>query len=358
MTTIDRGVIPAAYHRPRPAGPLELFVSPIRRWRFLASLALITAVVSAVVSFIVPSRFTASTSFIADQGNQGNLPASLAGLASQFGLSEALGQSSGPQFYADLVRSRAILRALLVSRVPSDGRQVAVIDLLGTTDDNPNRRLELATRTMTDRIDVSFDRTTQRVDLSVWMRRPETAKAVADTLLALVDRFDRDIRRTRAGDKQLFAEQQRQLAADSLRLAERDMETFLERNRAYQSSAQLQFEHDRLQRVISLRQELYLALAREAAEARIDAVDTRPVLTVIDPPVLPAIRTSPKRKLFVLVSVVVVVAFAWLALVARQLATAVMADGESDVARAAHVVRGALRASKDRDGIDDIPGGG
>lgn len=331
------------------AGPLEMFVGPARYWRLLLIVGLAVGIVSAAISLAIPPRFTASASFIPEGGDQPALSSSsLAALAGQFGISTAALGNTGAQFYNDLIRSRSITRQLLAARVPARGRAVPVIDLLDIHDENAAVRLELAERAIAERIRVNIDRATDRIDLTVWMRDPETAKAVADTILALINRFDREIRHTHASERRAFAERQGKLAADSLRAAEEAMAAFLNQNRSYQESAALTFQHDRLARIISLRQNLYLSLVQEVQQARLQEVDTRPVLTVIDPPVLPGRRTWPKRTLLVLICVLAAESFLWFLLILRDFALPVVRTEDSDLARALGILRATFREMQPR----------
>jgi uncharacterized protein involved in exopolysaccharide biosynthesis len=225
------------------------------------------------------------------------------------------------------------VRGLLAVMVPTDTGVARVIDLLRVRESNPALRLEKAEVALRGRLTVSFDRVTRQVDIAVWMDQARTAEAVADSLLALVDAFDRDIRRSRAGNKRVFAEAQRGRAADSLRVAEAEMQGFLERNRVISGSPQLEFQRERLTRAITLRQEIFLALAREAEQSRVEEVDNRPIITVIDRPVAPARRFWPPRKKLVLLALLGVLAPVWVLLALIDLARTHVAAG-GDVARA------------------------
>lgn len=339
MTSADRDT--EFEPREHPAGPLEIFVSPARHWKLLAVAGVVAGIIGATVSLLLPPRFTVSASFITDEVDQTQLPSGLASIAGQFGFSTGASGVGSTQFYADLLRSRSLVRSLLSATVPANGRSVQVIDLLDVDNDNPIRRIEDAESAMSERISVDFDRTTGRIDLKVWMHQPEAAKAVADTLLALINQFDRETRRTRAGEKRAFTEHQKMLAADSLRAAEDAMTAFLERNRIYHESAQLEFQHDRLARAITLRQDIFLALAHDVEQARLRELDARPVVTTIDAPVVPGARAWPKRKVMVVAFMLVTVAFLWIFLVLRELT--VVTPGSSDAGRAASLLRSAMR---------------
>lgn len=322
------------------AGPLHLLVLPARSWRLLVVIGLVALATSSGLSLVLAPRFAASASFIAHAGEEARLPSGLAGLASQFGIRSLEAGSGSPQFYADLMRSRTLLRRMLVTTLPFDGATRQVIDILKVSDKNAARRLERAERDLSARISVTVDRVTQRVDFSVSMPRPETAKAAADTLLALLDRYNRDILRSQASEKRAFLEGQTVQAAESLRAMEAAMAAFLDRNRSFRGSSQLEFEHDRLARAIALRQDLYLAIARDLDEARIQEVDTRPVITIIDDPLVPADRSWPKRTPFVLIWTFIALALAWVGVIIRQLLDLGRGSESADVRRARDVLHG------------------
>ena len=66
--------------------------------------------------------------------------------------------------------------------------------------------------------------------------------------------------------------------------AERAREDFLRQNRGFGNSPELMSEHDRLQRQVAMRQEVYTSLLRSQEQARIDAVRDTPLLAFIDTP--------------------------------------------------------------------------
>ena len=91
-------------------------------------------------------------------------------------------------------------------------------------------------------------------------------------------------------------------AEEELRTAEEALKLFLERNRGWERFSHLAFEHERLERQVLIKQEIFTTLRRSYEEARIEEVNDTPIITVIDPAVPPEKRSSPKRKLMVLAS--------------------------------------------------------
>ena len=322
-------------------GPLELLSGPARHWRILALVVLLATLFAGLVGFLIPDRYDVSASFVADPGRSPELSGGLASLVGRIGLGDVGLGASSPQFYADLLHSRAILRRALRAQIATNSGPRPLLEVLGVESSDSLRRVELGEEKLYRRIAVRLDRLTGRVDLTVAMPQAVTAQSVADTLLMLLDQYNREIRRSRAGEKRVFAEAQARMAAESLASAERSMESFLERNRSFQQSAQLQFQHERLARAIVLRQDIYLALARQAEEARIEEVDTRPVITIVDPPVRPSRRAWPRRKLLTAGTGLVSLTIGWLVLVIIEIVR-LARIGDTDLARALTVIQGAF----------------
>src|SRR6185503_3099419 len=87
-----------------------------RRWRTVLGLPLLLGVLTAAWSLIMRPTYTAATTFVPEAGAGTKLPSSLAGLAGEFGLSLGADASRSPRFYADVLKSRALLERVLTAR--------------------------------------------------------------------------------------------------------------------------------------------------------------------------------------------------------------------------------------------------
>src|SRR5687768_6622275 len=87
-----------------------------RRRRLVITIPILAALVTGIISLLVPPTYTATTSFVPEATTQSRLPANIAGLASQFGLSLGSEASKSPKFYAEVLRSREIMEHVLLSR--------------------------------------------------------------------------------------------------------------------------------------------------------------------------------------------------------------------------------------------------
>jgi uncharacterized protein involved in exopolysaccharide biosynthesis len=105
-----------------------------------------------------------------------------------------------------------------------------------------------------------------------------------------MQQFNLETRRSQAQAERVFLETRVGAARDELTQAEGKLQAFLQQNRQFENSPELQFEFDRLQRDVSMRQEVYTGLVQAFEEAKIREVRDTPVVTVIEHPVLPAQR--------------------------------------------------------------------
>jgi uncharacterized protein involved in exopolysaccharide biosynthesis len=121
---------------------------------------------------------------------------------------------------------------------------------------------------------------------------PGVSAALGDAVVAEVNRFNNAIRRSQASAEREHVEGQLELARTELRVAEAELRGFLEANRQWQNSPELRFEHDRLQREVLMRQELYTSLNQAFQQARISEVRNTPVINVIQEPFEPALPES------------------------------------------------------------------
>jgi uncharacterized protein involved in exopolysaccharide biosynthesis len=266
------------------------------------------AILTAAVSFIVPPTYTATTAFVPEASPSSRIPAGLAGLAGQFGLTLGSEASQSPRFYAEVVTSREIMDRVLRSRYadprsphnPEDS--ATLLRILGVRGDDLADSLHHGRERLADRVSVRVDNQTNIVTLRVDSRYPALAAEVANRFVLYLNEFNAKTRQSQARERRRFVEEQVAAAERDLRRAEEELKTFYERNRSFQQSPQLVFEEGRLRRQVEIRQEVYLTLKREYETARIEEVNDTPVITVVDPAVPPQEKSKPKRTLLVLLA--------------------------------------------------------
>jgi uncharacterized protein involved in exopolysaccharide biosynthesis len=287
----------------------QILVVLLNYRRSILALSLVTALVVGVFVLVRPRNYTASGSFI-PQGVDQSL-GGFAQLAGQLGFALPTSGSSlseSPEFYASLLRSREILGKVLTE--PLELKRVrwgdtlrlsgTLLDLLEIEASSPERRREEGLRWLDEHVTTLVDRRTSLVRISVTTPWPEVSERISRRMLDLVDDFNRAQRQTQAAAERTFIEGRMAEAKQDFEGAENELRGFLEANRQFQASPQLQFEHDRLQREVGMRQQLYTALSQGYEDARIAEVRNTPLITVVEGPqrpVLPDRRRLPLKVL-------------------------------------------------------------
>ncbi|HKU60785.1 MAG TPA: GNVR domain-containing protein [Gemmatimonadales bacterium] len=280
-----------------------------RHRRTILGIAAVAAILTLVISFLLPTRWTAEAGFIPESSTSIQLPTGINALAGELGFSLPGGDpTSSPDFYAAVTESRSLLEQTLLTRFRVPGAaasdSAALIDILKIEDDNPRQRMEDGVQWMKDHSSAKVDAKTGVITLDAELPDPDLSASVVSRMVALLNEFNQRTRNLRARERRRFTEAQTNDAQRDLTAAEDNMRAFLVRNRSFENSPQLVFENQRLDRQVQIRQDIYQTLRREYEVARIDEVNNTPVLTVVDAPTPPAKPSSPRRVRMTLVALV------------------------------------------------------
>lgn len=282
-------------------------------------------------------QFTATATFVAQSGGESELSA-LRSLAGQFGVPIG-GSSAGPspEFYAALATSSAILEPIARDSivVDRDGAATAlsVAELLVDSDEGPQRRLERTVVRLRRIVRTSNDRRTGIITVHVRSRWREVSVGIAARVLENLNDFNLRSMQRRASDERRFAESRVVDARTTLRAAEDELQSFLERNRLYRESPQLAFSVERLQRAVSLQQQILVSLEQVHESARLREVRDVPVITVLQPAGALSVPDPRGRVTYTLAGAIVGVLFGAFFVVARFL------FGRRTAAGDAHAIR-------------------
>jgi len=297
---------------PGPLSFTALVAGTLTRWRSVLGVAAVTVALAVVLSLVLPPSYRATASFVTTDPAV-DMPSRMAdlalepglsGLAQQFGLSSSRDPSQSPAFYTQLLLSRELLTRLAVSRFPdpraaAGGDSAPLVQLLGVRSRDTSSAVELAVRRLRRRMFVTFDPKTNLVTLRLDTRWPALSAAVANEAVALVSAFNREQRLSRARARREFLEGRVASALAELRAVEDSQRLFYERNRLWESSPALLVDERRLRRGVETVGSLYLSLRQQQEAARLDEVNTTPVITVVDRAVPPRRRQWPRRTLIV-----------------------------------------------------------
>src|SRR2546423_3036125 len=235
----------------------------------------------------------------------------LANLAGQFGITLGAvgGGAAPPQLYADLLVTRAVLAPIAADSFavgPDSTRRVPLAKFLEVRGDAPPiviDKILLALRR--DVIAAAVAPRTGMVTTRVRTESPYVSLRIAQRLLEGLNHFNLITRQSQAREERRFTEGRLEDARAELRAAEDALQRFLQVNREFAESPALTFQRDRLQREVTLRQQVVTSLAQRYEENRIREVRDTPVITIVDAPSLAA---RADRRLLALILVVGTVA--------------------------------------------------
>jgi uncharacterized protein involved in exopolysaccharide biosynthesis len=262
------------------------YANVLLRRRFLVlGLPLTTGLLVGILSLLSPREYTASASFVPQE--PASAQAGLGQLASQFGLAAPRALTSSPQFYADLLLSQDLLREVVMTTYPTSegarpGRDLLQYFRLESRDREAD--ITLAVKGLRGILTVRTDRVTGVVRFDIHTRMRELSVQIADRFLELINDYNLRRRQSQARAEREFVEQRLALAQDALAAGEEALSEFSGRNRRFADAPKLVAEEARLQRQVSLRQQLYVSLAQSYEAAKIEEVRNTPVITVVERP--------------------------------------------------------------------------
>jgi len=326
---------------------LDILVILARNRLFVVGATATLVAFGLVVAIVSPEKFTSSTKVVRESG--GDAPASVqGGLSALRGLGINLGgvasKGLSVDAYPEVVSSREVRLAVLRDSfyVSEYGERMTLFEyfersqgILGKTVnfvesytvDLPGRILRffspppavpdsvkprythlteaevVAMRTIRDRVSTKVNLETGLMTISVTMETPTLAADVANSVLNHVRRRIRTFRTEKSRRTLTFVRQRFQEAERELRLAEERLATFLDRNQQI-NTAELRTRRDRIQRQVQFKADLYSELQAQLTQARLDLQRSEPVITAVERPVPPTRRSSPRRTLIVIVSLV------------------------------------------------------
>ena len=291
--------IPFAASQPQDEREVSLLAlaGVVVQWhKFIIGLAAIGAMIGLVSAQTSPQLWTSSAVFIPQGSEGGGSSGGLAFAASQFGVNVPGGGSGwGPAMYVELLRSRALLEPLGLETVvvaEDKNRSIRIVDLFKVKAPTVKRQTEITSSIISEMVEAKEEKKLGAVRISTTSRWPSVSYQLTQRLLERMNAFNIELRQSQAAVERKFVEAQSADAKMALLLAEERLRAFTQSNRQYSGSPELSLERDRLQRDVTLRQELYTSWLKSREEARIREVRNTPVITVLEDPRLPYIPES------------------------------------------------------------------
>jgi len=270
-----------------PVTLLRLAIVILRHRMIVVVTTTVFFVLAAVTGLVADRTYTATASFFPQAGRSSS---PVSGLAAQFGIAVPTGAgTTSPQFYVELLQSRAILEAVASRRDSVGGAtptNPTVMDLLKIVPGPLATRSQTAVRLLGSMISSSVSIKSGVVSMSVKSTDANLSTRVAEYLVDEVGRFNLQTRQAAASAERKFAEQRLAEAERELATAESQLQAFQQGNRDARHPT-LVFDQEKLTRKVVMRQQLYTSLAQAYEQAKLDEVRDTPVITIIERPEFP-----------------------------------------------------------------------
>lgn len=261
----------------------------LARPRLMVLLPVATAALSVLLFLLGGTSYQSASKFTPE--STGARSSRVGALAAQFGIDVggAGGGGESLPFYAQLIRSRDLLKEVatqeyVVTTNEGDRLRGSLLDLYGVEKDTEDEALKEIVSILREKISVTTDLNANVVTIRVEAPWPDLAERINRQVLESVNDYNVDKRRSMAASEREFVESRLETAEAELRSTEEALQRFLDANRSFGESAQLQFEYNRLSRALDRRQQVVSSLSQAFEQAKIEEVRTSPVINIIETP--------------------------------------------------------------------------
>lgn len=277
---------------------VRLGLSLLWRRRFhLAVVLAISVAASASSMLLAPPTFEAKAAFTAASVEGGSRSAdvlrSLAGgqlafLGARDGLTSAA-------IYPQILTSSRLLQEALSQKVPQarGGVSSTFAERFGFGGPDSAIAMARAIANARSQLSVGIDQISGLIEVKYRTRDPEIAAQFVAALLECLSTFNTTVRQSQARSVKEFLDRRIKEVMGDLARAENALSEFRARNVRFTSAPRLGLEESRLEREVRLIEALYQTLAQHHELARIDEARDTPTLTIVEPPLQPALPSGP-----------------------------------------------------------------
>ena len=284
---------------------------------FILKCGIVGVIVGLIAAFSIPKEFTTSVNLASESGTSG--AGGLSSLAAMAGINIGSGRSSEaltPELYPNIVSSTPFTLELFDIQVKSaDGNIDSslyeyVDEYIKKTEEEQKHgagyisltsNQRVAAAEINERINVSVDRKTNYTTISVKMQDPLIAATVADTVTKFLQKYITDYRTNKSKKDLQFSQGIYDNAKHDYEAKQAAYAAYADANQnlILQSS---RTELERLQNDRNLAMNVYTQSAQQLQLAKAKVQEETPVLTVVQPAVVPLKGSPSKLKVLVIVT--------------------------------------------------------
>lgn len=280
---------------------IDIFLVFWKRRIFIIKFSSIVVVLGIIYSLIQQPYYSSYVTLYKNISSQ-NAPSGILSLASSFGYGGS--QASNNFSIEDLLNSRNILSKIVTRKWDTElsDDSLNLIEYWGIeTDDYLEAKIK-ASKALSERFSYEMDELSFLVTVNLLMEEPKLARDVLTYATKLIDKYVQSEQKTTTKNNIKYINKRLDSVRNELTNAEIALKNFRQNNMVISQSPELQLKYARLQREVSIKQQVYMTLEKEKESAKIELVKETPVIDILDEPVAPYKRAKPKRTLIVIIS--------------------------------------------------------
>jgi uncharacterized protein involved in exopolysaccharide biosynthesis len=303
--------------------------------------AIIFAIIGAIIGFLTPATYTASSTFLPQTSQVGGgLSGSLGGLASLAGINLSTGAGGGgeipPSMYATVLASEPFRKRILDAKIGVNGDSVSYRDYLenqsksilslvgeytiglpgkvfssfksseeGANEPGGNGLIVLSDKefdlqkSLAKKVSIANDKKEGVVSLTVVEEDPLVAAQIAQVTESVLQDWIIDHKIKNAKAQYDFIEKQFEAKQKEFFSIQEQLANYTDRNQNVLAATYLT-RLDRLQAEFDLVNTVYSELAKQKEQAAIQLSKDTPTFSVLDPVKVPKEKTGPKKSIYIL----------------------------------------------------------
>ncbi|MEW6411341.1 MAG: GNVR domain-containing protein [Candidatus Zixiibacteriota bacterium] len=282
----------------------DSFVLPLLRYRQMTYTVVgVTVAVALLYCLIIPNQYTSTATILPTSANDqlSELKDLAAGSLGELGLGSMMqAQENSSALYPRVLTSRLISENVLRRSYEfTDGDEEISMTLEDYVDaGNIDRNITA----LSGLVGIDVDRRTGVISLSVTTEYPKLSAAVVHAYLDELEDYNINYRQSKARDNEQFVATRLDEVKTELKQAEETLSAFQYKNMNYMNASdpQLQQELARLQRDVTVKEGVFLALTKKHELAKVEAAKDVPIVQVLDRGSVPLVKSSPRRSLYMM----------------------------------------------------------
>ncbi|MGD9707967.1 MAG: GNVR domain-containing protein [Candidatus Delongbacteria bacterium] len=298
----------------KPEHEIDLIEIITILWKARKFIAIVTAISLAIgiLYIIFATKMYSGTITLYPAQSGAKNP--MAAMAAQMGMA---GASAGDANYniPDVVKSRTLSEQIVAHKWEIEGfdkpvdlveyfdtiNEVEKPDAVVTKEDEDAwylRKLHgYSSLIARNRIDVNANKQTGLITVSVMMEQPKLARDIANFISVFVANWVNDTQKESIRKNLEFINERAAVLGAELQDAENELKKFRETNRNILNSPDLQLELQRLQRQVTIKQEVYLTMIKQREINQIEENKSADVIRILDKSIVNGNPAKPNKRI-------------------------------------------------------------